>query len=336
MKKTLSCILILIISVGIFTPMANLIAQTSTNPSIPPTTGTANVNTPNPPASGDATVKKYDPKYILLEPLPCEFGSPGCNFNAVTEENEITEFDPTQDNNLGVYLNMMFRLFLGICAVLAVIMIVMGGIEYMTTELISNKEAGKERITHAIFGLLLAFGAWTLLNTINPNLLVSDLSSLENVTLKVIVDDSIPQSYDPATKKYKNGATFGQYWGGAVPALPQGVKTNYPGKDCATVGQDNCTSIKGLDFSFINTIQSKCPNKCGELTITGGTEFWLHGGSSGNTSHGQGSPTIDLRPTDPLNLYIKSGKQIDPKDPTRWTKDGISYFFEGDHWHVYK
>jgi hypothetical protein len=68
---------------------------------------------------------------------------------------------------------------------LAVVMIVIGGIEYMTTELISGKEAGKERILHAIFGLLLALGAWTLLNQINPDILKTDLSSLQNVTVNV-------------------------------------------------------------------------------------------------------------------------------------------------------
>jgi len=64
-------------------------------------------------------------------------------------------------------------------------MIVIGGIEYMTTELISSKEAGKERIRGAILGLLLALGAWTLLNQINPDILKTDLSSLQNVTVDV-------------------------------------------------------------------------------------------------------------------------------------------------------
>ena len=50
-------------------------------------------------------------------------------------------------------------------------MIVMGGMEYMTSELVHSKEAGKEKIVHALLGLVIALGAWALLNTINPNLL---------------------------------------------------------------------------------------------------------------------------------------------------------------------
>jgi cell wall-associated NlpC family hydrolase len=81
----------------------------------------------------------------------------------------------------------MIKIFIGLCAVLAVVMIVIGGIEYMTSELVSSKEAGKERIRGAIFGLLLALGAWTLLNQINPDILNTNLSSLQNVTVDVIV-----------------------------------------------------------------------------------------------------------------------------------------------------
>jgi len=92
--------------------------------------------------------------YTLLQPL----GS-------------IKVFDPKQNCAFVQYLNLMIKVFLIIAAILSMVMIVMGGIEYMTSELISSKEAGKERITNAILGLLIAMGAWLILNTINPNLL---------------------------------------------------------------------------------------------------------------------------------------------------------------------
>ena len=113
--------------------------------------------------------------YNLLAPLP-------------DTNNGTMDTFPTGDSGaLSGYLNLMIKLFIGICAVLAVVMIVMGGIEYMTSELISSKQAGKDRILHAIFGLILALGAWTILNTINPKLLDSSLSSLANVTVTVDV-----------------------------------------------------------------------------------------------------------------------------------------------------
>ena len=82
----------------------------------------------------------------------------------------------------------MLRIFIGICAVLAVIMIIAGGLEYMTSEFIGEKAAGKNKITNAIFGLILALSAWTILHQINPALLDADLASLTSVTVEVAAD----------------------------------------------------------------------------------------------------------------------------------------------------
>lgn len=289
-----------------------------------------------PPTGGGNTPPKEeetkkDPTYIFLAPLPCDDTKniPGC------VGGELTTFDPTnaqgENSKIGEYLNIMIRIFIGICAVLAVIMIVMGGIEYMTSELISNKENGKHHITGAIFGLLLALGAWTILNQINPDILNTDLSSLKTVEVEVTLDDSVPQTYDQTTKKYKNGITHGADWlsiAGAQTTLPTGVTVNKA--ECAVVGNQNCTSIRGLRLDYINTILEKCKD-CKSLMITGGTEFWLHGGQSGNTNHKPNSPAVDLRITPELTQYITEGKKLEKK---RYSKDGISYLYEGSHWHV--
>ncbi len=127
--------------------------------------------------------------YYNLAPLPCTSTGPN---DTSCVNGKLTTFDPTQPNNLGAYLNLMLKLFIGICAVLAVIMIIMGGIEYMTSEIANTKEDGKNRITNAIFGLLLALGAYILLFTINPNLLNTELKSLTTVTVNVTLADAIP------------------------------------------------------------------------------------------------------------------------------------------------
>ena len=95
--------------------------------------------------------------YRLLEPLP---GMESPNFDVREESGAF-----------GAYINLIIKLVIGICAVLAVVMIVVGGFQYMTSELISSKEEGKERIRNALFGLLLALGTFLILQEINPNLL---------------------------------------------------------------------------------------------------------------------------------------------------------------------
>lgn len=105
-------------------------------------------------------------------------------------DTDITNFNPADKNALGGYLNTMLRIFIGICAVLAMGMIVLGGLEYMTSELGSSKESGKKKITGALLGLVLALGSYALLNTINPDLLNTDIN-IEQQTIQVALSQAI-------------------------------------------------------------------------------------------------------------------------------------------------
>lgn len=73
--------------------------------------------------------------------------------------------------DIGSYFNIIFKIAIGLCGALAVIMIIIGGIQYMGDESIFSKTEAKSKITAAIFGLLIALGSYALLNTINPALL---------------------------------------------------------------------------------------------------------------------------------------------------------------------
>jgi hypothetical protein len=74
------------------------------------------------------------------------------------------------------YIPLMFNLLIGLCGTAAVLMIVIGGFQYMSTDAIQGKERGKERIKNAIFALVLVLGSWLILNEINPNLLTINLN----------------------------------------------------------------------------------------------------------------------------------------------------------------
>lgn len=79
-------------------------------------------------------------------------------------------FSQGQSSDLGGFLRSLFTLLIVIAGILAFIMIVIGAITYATADAISGKSSGKEMIQDAILGLVLALGAWIILNTINPNL----------------------------------------------------------------------------------------------------------------------------------------------------------------------
>ena len=76
---------------------------------------------------------------------------------------------------IGPYLEGMYEIGISIAAALAVIMIIIGGIQYMSSDAIGGKEDGKNRITSALWGLLLALASYLILYTINPDLLSTNL-----------------------------------------------------------------------------------------------------------------------------------------------------------------
>jgi hypothetical protein len=306
--------------------------------------------------SGKIQVKaetKTDTTYTLLAPIP-GIG----DANNVIDTAEHCTIDKNGDKvctnscPFGSYLSTLIKIFLGICAVLAMIMIVWGGIEYMTSDLASSKESGKKTITQAILGLLLALGAYLILYTINPDLLDVCLNKLPKAEIKVL-DDNIPQTAILKNGKYyycvnTDGANGGYEkdadWkaiAGSPKTLPITItgsqnKATVNKKECTKVGEPDCTSTRNLNLSTINTILSKCKN-CGEIKITGGTECWLHGGTSHKTTHHPNSSTIDLRIKTNLALdaYIKSGTRVIGENNSLWYKtDGLDYLQESDHWHV--
>jgi type IV secretory pathway VirB2 component (pilin) len=85
--------------------------------------------------------------------------------------------------NLANYLKGILETTIGIAGILAVIMIVICGIQLMASGSVSGKSAAKECITNAIFGVLLAIGSWLLLNTINPLLLKNTQTLVTATTL---------------------------------------------------------------------------------------------------------------------------------------------------------
>jgi len=259
--------------------------------------------------------------YGLLAPLPLGEGG------ALTTEIE-TGGGP---KGLTDYLKIIFRLMIGIIGILSVLMIVISGIQYMTEETPFGKSEGKKHLTGAIVGLLLALAAVVILQTIDPTIIGLKLT-LPQATLEADVPQTaINDKF--CTKTFSGGLDPGTDWptiakDEAVLPANVSVSSSTGNIDCKKVGDQGCTSIRGLNPSYLNTIRTKCPD-C-ELVVTGATECWLHGGKTHDTLHGPNKPTIDLRFGAKLDAYIKSGT----KKRSTYTKDGVSFLKESDHWHL--
>jgi len=104
--------------------------------------------------------------YTLLAPLP--------GFD--------TTFDTGKEGALADFLSKFFTLLVIIAGLLAVIMLVIAGIQYTLEESVFEKGEAKKRLTNAILGLLLVLGSYMILNTINPDL-ISLRFALKGVTI---------------------------------------------------------------------------------------------------------------------------------------------------------
>ena len=82
-------------------------------------------------------------------------------------EPSVIQNTPSVDN-INTYLDKAFSIFITLAAVLAVLMIAWGGLEYILSKLPGAKAEGKERIRQTLWGLLLVLAAYLILETINP------------------------------------------------------------------------------------------------------------------------------------------------------------------------
>lgn len=112
-------------------------------------TGTASAQTPAP---------------FVPEPIKTEIAIP------IAERVEGYTGDTVAD--LANYIGVIYQFMISIIGVVAAVMMIIGGFQYLTSAGDAGKiGAARKRITDALIGLVLAFSAYLLLNTINPALL---------------------------------------------------------------------------------------------------------------------------------------------------------------------
>jgi len=87
-----------------------------------------------------------------------------------------------KSGDLGTYLIQIYWYVMYLAVGLAVLMLVIGGLEYtLTWTKEVSKEKAKNRIQMALIGLLLALGSYLILNEINPNLLSLEIGGKSTI-----------------------------------------------------------------------------------------------------------------------------------------------------------
>jgi hypothetical protein len=142
----------------------------------------------------------------------------------------LTDIQPTKEG-LANFLNNLYKYLIGFAAVLAIIMIIWGGLQYATQDVPGGKQEGKERIIQAILGLILVLSPVLVFSIINPAIL--------NLSINL----------DPL--KTVSGPSSGS---GSGPGGGSGTTTTDPKTGCTVSGtlfkQASCATKKAAeDFS---------------------------------------------------------------------------------------
>ncbi|HEY4515783.1 MAG TPA: pilin [Candidatus Paceibacterota bacterium] len=242
----------------------------------------------------------------------------------------------TKTTTAGPYIQGLFTLIIAIAGGLAVLKIIFGGIQYMSTDAFQGKSDAKGTIQNAIWGLMLAIGAWLILFTINPKLVKFDLS----IPVQEIKTPSTPP---------------GGGGGAGIPMTPEEIAADKVVRDrledpnvgirinagpCLQGQGYGCTNLNGLPESAIQgliTLKKDCG--CGVM-VSGGTEPGPH------KTHGVGDPIVDLANDQSLRSWMSSkGFLINNGNGAVVRLSSgrqVGFVFErvgqgrstGDHWHV--
>lgn len=116
------------------------------------------------------------------------------------------------EGTFGSYVVAFYVYFAGIAGILAVVVMMWGGFHYITSAGNPQRMSeGKEIISNAVIGLILVMTSYLLLRTINPNLLILRVPSVQYIAQQLN-----PERYCQAQGALATAAAFGRLCGTRV------------------------------------------------------------------------------------------------------------------------
>jgi hypothetical protein len=209
----------------------------------------------------------------------------------------------------------LFRLAIALATGLAVLMIIYGGFQYLSTDAWGEKNDAKGTIQNAVVGLLLTLSSYLIIATVNPKLVEFDLSiPIYDITTK-LDRPNIPEPGTPG--------------GGLTQA---GAMSQLKG----VVSYQGAPLLAGVQQQTIDEV-IRLKNSCSTCVLvvnsaTGGTH------ESGSCSHSNGWK-IDLDDTPSLDAYVTgnypaAGIRTSDKAKLYTAPSGAVYARESNHWDV--
>ncbi|MFH1315171.1 MAG: D-alanyl-D-alanine carboxypeptidase family protein [Candidatus Uhrbacteria bacterium] len=113
-------------------------------------------------------------------------------------------FDVVEDGNylninfLGEYVVAWYRWLTGAAVIIATVMIMVGGVQYMLGKGMGQVTSAKNRISSAVIGLVLLLGSYVILYTVNPQLTFFEPLRVDYVAYVALpLEEQADLAYDP-------------------------------------------------------------------------------------------------------------------------------------------
>lgn len=131
-------------------------------------------------AQGVLLTSLFVPLFALAQSTtpsaPSANSATGGSFVALTQFPQIQAL--ANSSSFATFVNTLYKICLGAGAVLAVIMIMVAGVQFMTSQgSVASNEKAKSRIQNAILGLILVLAPTIVFGIINPSILNLNLGS---------------------------------------------------------------------------------------------------------------------------------------------------------------
>lgn len=108
----------------------------------------------------------------------------------------LTEGGAADSDDLADFFNNLYKYLIGLAAAFAVIEIIWGGLEISTKDSVSKQSDGRNRITQAIFGLILVLSPVLVFSIINPSILNLSINIPALDTKQLVEGEDDPRETD--------------------------------------------------------------------------------------------------------------------------------------------
>lgn len=213
----------------------------------------------------------------LLDPI----GS--CNMKVYTSYQPMINWPGvTQQGQAGTfasYATAIYSIAIVIAALLAVVRLVIAGVKYMTTDIVSSKGEARNDIIGSLLGLLIIISAVVILQTINPNLTSITIAqpappgSIQGGSLNPLINWTPTQGSPALNNQFAN----------ITQLAPNDAVTSCQGATSANACQSHCASRA-------NSISQSRGTTVTPQVVTGGTV-----NATGNIQGSVGTPVCVLR-----------------------------------------